>query len=437
MFAHVLALWEKMRTSLWFVPTTMVLVAALLAVLLVQNPLPFGVRVKVGWWLHQGDGADAANLISTLLGALIPMTALLISITMVVLTLAAGQLGPRLISNFMSDRQTQMTLGLFIATIVYLMIVLWTLQGDMQPEEVPSLGVSIGALLVLACVGSLIFFVHSLARSIVSDTMIARIGADLDLAIRRQWREEPEHLSPDEVDVGQPGWGVGIGNDGYVETVDYDSLVKEAKRLDARFELFYRPGDFVISGTVHARIVGPQDAVEKGRAALASATVVGARRTAAQDLEYSIRQLVEIAVRALSPGVNDEFSALAVVDRLGASLAVAVRRHPVHRVLCDRDGVPRVVRRVATFAGLCKAAFNQIRQASGRTPAVQIRMIETLGNLLSVAEEPAYREVLRHHLDLVLALARRSVGDPSDLEVIEGRYRDAADQIAERPISEP
>ncbi len=430
MFARMQALWEKMATSLWFVPSAMTLVALALAGVLLQQPLSDDVT---GWWLHQGTGSDAIDLMATLLAALIPMAALLVSITMVVLTLAAGQLGPRLIRNFMSDTQTQVTLGLFVATIVYLLVVLRTLRQGMPDDDVPRLAVSFGSVLVLSCIAALLFFVHGLARSIISDTMINRVGSDLDGALKHQLPETPEPVTPDAARPPGPGTPLRVRRSGYVQTVDAERLVTRARDLGVVIELLFRPGHYLIAGSVHARAWGNADAVDKVEASLRNALVVGGQRDAAQDLEYSVRQLVEIALRALSAGINDEFTAIAAIDRLGGSLAVAMKRHPFHRVLCDSEGKARLLRPVSGFDGLCGAAFDQIRQAAKGHPAVQMRMIEVLGLLLALVENPEQRAVLVHHLDLMIGQARRTVAEPSDLQVMELRTREA---LTRRPEAE-
>lgn len=419
MFAQLRVWWERMRTSLWFVPSAMSLAGVALAALLLSQPLSNALDA---WWLYQGSGKDASDLLSTLLAALIPMVALLVSITMVVLTLAAGQLGPRLIRNFMSDIQTQMTLGLYLGTTIYLLIVLSTLREGMSSADVPSLAVSIGTLLVLVSVAALLFFVHRLARSIISDTMISRIGADLDDALAGQLPAEEEPCAPEAARPGSPGKSFPAMRSGYVQTVDYENLVHLASELDVVVELLFRPGHHLVRGTVQGSVWGAPAAVDDATGGLWKCVVQGGQRNAAQDLEFSVRQLVEIALRALSPGINDEFSAIAALDRLGASLSGAMGRPGMHRVLCDDNGQPRVIRPVSSLDGVCAAAFDQIRQAAEGHPAVQMRQIEVAGALMSIAASDAERDILGRHLDLMIAAARRSVAEPFDMRALEQRY---------------
>ncbi len=183
MLARFKPLWESISTSLWFFPGLLTVGAVVLAALAVAAHDLFDGAEAV-WWLHSGSAEHASTLLSSLLTAMITMATLAISITMVVLTLAAGQLGPRLIRSFMADKRTQLMLGFLLATIVYLVLILRLVGDGARENEVPHIAVTLGTGIVLVCVFVLLFFVHHLARSIVADTVIERVGRDLDLAVR-------------------------------------------------------------------------------------------------------------------------------------------------------------------------------------------------------------------------------------------------------------
>ena len=180
------ALWESVRTSLWFLPGLMILGAILAAWIALSIDIRTGDAVGSVWWLNQGSAGEASSLLSALLTSLITMATLVISITMVVLTLAAGQLGPRLIRSFVGDRRTQGVLGLFIGTVVYILLIFRLLDSSLPKEAVPHFAVTAASVLVFLCLLTLLFYVHHLSRSIVADTMVNRVGRDLDSAIRRQ-----------------------------------------------------------------------------------------------------------------------------------------------------------------------------------------------------------------------------------------------------------
>ncbi len=424
MLPKLAALWERVRTSLWFLPGLMIAGAMLLAWLALRLDINVGDWGYV-WWLNQGSAEEAGRLLGALLTALITMTTLVISLTMVVLTLAAGQLGPRLIRSFVADRRTQSVVGIFIATVVYILLIFRLLDSDLSSDAVPHLAVTLASVLTFVCLLTLLFFLHHLSRSIVADTMVNRVGEDLDRAIDNNLRDAeiiPEifaHLSEDE-----PA-RYGLTASGYAQAIDYEGLVAAAAAHDALIELLVRPGHHVLEGRTHAHVWPASALDDELRAAIGSAIFVGRERTAVQDIEFSVRQLVEVALRALSPGINDPFTAIAVIDRLGASLALAMRRGEAQRLWSDEEGEVRLVAVTSSFDGLVDLSFNQIRQAGASYPAVLIRTIDMLGELAETPRTAEQKQTLRRHMDAVVESGRLSIRHPADLAVLEERYEEA------------
>lgn len=188
MIARLSITWDRVRNSLWGVPIALIIAGGAFAVLAVHVRLPS--RADPVWWLYSGDAAAAFGFLANLLTAMITMATLAISITMVVLTLAAQSLGPRLISIFMGDTRTKLALGIFLGTTVYLLIALRTVVG--ATDSVPNLAITVGTALVLTSIVVLLFFVHHLARSIVADTIIRRVGEALDQSIHRLLPQEKD-----------------------------------------------------------------------------------------------------------------------------------------------------------------------------------------------------------------------------------------------------
>ena len=176
MLSRLYNLWATLRTGLWFVPTLMAVGAVGLAIVALN--LDAGLpeeKARQLWWLHSGGPEDARNLLSTVFSSMITMATLVISITMVVLTLAASQLGPRLVRNFMGDLRTQLVFGIFLMTIIYCLLVLRTLNSELDISAVPHIAVTLGTALALINLFALLFFIHNLARSIVSDLSLIHI----------------------------------------------------------------------------------------------------------------------------------------------------------------------------------------------------------------------------------------------------------------------
>lgn len=420
MIPRLLTLWYAVRSSLWALPLAMVIGAAALAYGALTVELDLGK--ETGWYLFSGSGSQAPQFLSSLMTAMITMATLAISITMVVLTLAAQQLGPRLIRNFMRNRRTQISLGLFIGTVVYLLLVLRSAYGERN--SVPNLAVTGGTLLVLICVITLLLFVHHLARSIVADNIIDEVGGELDGSIARLLPEKDDDEqvpSPKRHDEGKI---VPLAHGGYVQAIDYGKIANAAAEAEATVELAVRAGHHAVTGVVAATISPAEHASDALCQAIRGGVVVGAERTTVQDLEFSVRQMVEVALRALSPGINDVYTALAVINRLSLSIRNMMARGAAQSVWCDADGTARVTAPVSSFEGVTDAAFNQIRQSGFGKPAVLIHLADSLGQLLQQAGDK-HRPALEKHLTLVLAAGRRTIEDETDLQALEARARDA------------
>lgn len=417
MFARLQTIWESISTSLWFIPALFMLGAVGLA----WGAVSFRPDLVDGggavWWLHSGSAAQAFDLLSNLQAAMITMATLAVSITMVVLTLAAGQLGPRLIRRFMADKYTQLILGIFLGTIVYMVLVLRLINDSTAEGSTPHVAVTLGSALMLICVLLLLLFVHHLARSIIADTVIERVGADLDSALAtllpgpQTADEKPRRLTP----PAAGGAPLRLPRGGYVQAVDYQGLARCACEAKAVIVLDFRPGHHLLPKGTHGHVYPASALDEDLERKIPGYVVLGSQRTSAHDMEFAVRQLVEVALRALSPGINDPFTAIAVIDRLGLSLAFAMQRGGAEEVWCDEKGDARVSAKSTTFKGLLDAAFNQIRQAGSGHPAVLIRILATLSQLAELARHDDHRRAIATHVDLIEAEGQRSIAAAYDL----------------------
>jgi uncharacterized membrane protein len=341
------------------------------------------------------------------------------------LTLASGQMGPRLLRNFIRDARNQTVLGIFLGTFAYALMVLRTVRTVEESPFVPHLAITGALVLALVAVGTLVWFVHHIATSINIETVVDAVQQDLCKAIATHTREEPGAVRPTDAPNGR---ALAATGGGYVQAIDADALADWAYERRVRVTLRVRPGDYVPSGFPIAHL---SKAVEGGAAAIRDAVTLGRRPAALQDPEYSIRQLVEIAVRALSPGINDPFTAGSVVDHLGDALCRIAPRHLSTGVVL-RGGGPVLVHPVTDYDGLCDAMFHMIRQNAAGSVHVLGRMLDVLARVAEVERRPDRAAELARHADLVIAAARRDVADPSDLADLEERdrrFRDIASSL--------
>lgn len=416
-------LWERLSTSYWFVPTVMTLSAGGLAV---------GLGALDRWledpwlspydWIWQGGAEGARTLLGAVAGAMITVASTAFSITIVALTLASSQFGPRLLRNFMRDRGNQVVLGTFTATFVYCLLVLRSVRTE---AFIPHVSVSVAIALALASVGVLIYFIHHVSVSIHAGYVIAVAGRDLEEALRSEPEGPglPTGPAPTLAVVGE-GAALTAPRSGYLQAIERAAALRELVARDAVMRVEVRPGQFVVRDAVLAR-VWPPAALDRGAGeALRAAFYVSARRTPLQDLEFAIHEIVEIAVRALSPGINDPFTAISGVDWLGDALCrLAAWTFPLGHVLDDR-GALRLVLRPFSFAGAVDAAFHQVRQAGADNPAVLIRMLEVIAIVARCARDEPQRAALRKHVRLIERASQRWA-EPEDREDLLVRHAQA------------
>ncbi len=369
-------------------------------------------------WLYDGGATGARTLLGAVAGSTIGVAGTVFSITIAALTLAAGQMGPRLLRNFTRDRGNQFTLGVFLGTFSFSLMVLRSVRTHSEGDFVPHLALSAAILLAFVCVGTLVYFVSHMAGRINVDTVIELVSCDVKAAIERLTMTEAQPAPP-------PGsfWrearAVTDPRRGYLQQLDEEGLAAWAARHDTAIRLLVRPGDYVFPGAPIALVKPP---VEGAQAAIRNATALGASRVSAADLEFAVRQLVEVAVRALSPGINDPHTAISVLDRLGAALCDLVPRH-LHGGALLRDNKPVLVTPSIDYDGLVDAMFHMIRQNADGSPAVLTRMIEVLTSVRSCEHDPRRTPALRRHADLVLGDAERDITTPGDLEDVRRRHR--------------
>ena len=417
-----------MRQKLWVVPMLMGVLALLLAHGLVTVAPLFASTVAEHElrWLFGGDAATARGLLSSLLTGHMTMTSLVVSMTFIILPLAANQLGPRLVTTFLADRLLQVALGLFIGTILYLLVVLGSLDEARGSTGVPRLAVTVGGVLTVLCLFALMFYVDKVARWIIADNIVEEVSGHMRKNIR-------EMLPEGAVGMEADGRMIAVGKSGYIQTIDYEELVSVARRNGAVFEVNVRAGHFVMRNGEHVVVHAGPPLDEAEVDAIRAAFVIGTERSPAQDLEYHIRQLVEIGLRALSTGINDPFTAIAVIGHLGGALEEVFRRSGQPAELRDGTGVVRVIANRSDINGLTDAAFDAIRQAGRGIPAVLISIADVLGQLAPVVGTAPHREAVLRQLGKVEETARAAGFAPSDETAILGRIERARAAVSRRP----
>ncbi|MEZ0070410.1 putative membrane protein [Streptacidiphilus sp. MAP12-20] len=423
---------ERLRTNLWLVPAVeAAAVVVLFAGTLGLDSTAYQGGLSFPSWVLSGSADGARQVLSTIAAAIITVAGLVFSITIVALTLASTQFGPRMLRNFIRDRGTQFTLGTFVATFLYSMLVLAAISPGPHGDFVPHLSVTVALALTLADLAMLIFFIHHIARAIQLPQVIAGIAGDLARAIEQEGCADAtgaggreRGLSPRELLDRMTAASAAVQTPaaGYLQYLRHDRLIAIARESGAVIHLLHRPGHFLVEGSPLA-LVWPPGAAPKVAAGLKRGQVTGPYRTLTQDISFGIDQLVEIAIRALSPAVNDTFTALTCIDWLGDCLCrIGPGWHP-ERVHRDTEGYVRLIAYQASYERLVQRSFEKIRQAGVAMPAVMIRQLDALHKILERTDDPDRRRLLVEQADLVAASCRASVAEPADAEDVLRRHR--------------
>jgi uncharacterized membrane protein len=417
---------DDLKEAFWVVPGLMVLAGVVAAYGFVRldhsNLLSQPLLDDAS--LYRGGPAGARAVLGAIASSTIAVAGTVFSITIAALSLAAGQMGPRLLRNFTRDRGNQITLGAFIGTFVYALLVLRTVRSPSEGEFVPHVSLTVAILLAFVCVATLVWFVAHMAERINVDTVIDLVSCDIRAAIDRFTTHNDQPQSP-PLQFWQDAAPVVDRRCGYLQQLDRDGLADWAAANDTSIRLLVRPGDYVFPNAPIALLKPPVAGADE---AIRRATALGSQRRGAVDIDFTVAQLVEVAVRALSSGVNDPQTAISVLDRLGSALC------QISRVQLPGGGFARgssVVLVVPTvdYDGLLDVMLQMIRQNAAGKPAVLNKLLQVLTVVATCEKEPSRTRALQRHADRVLADAERSVPLPSDLDEIRAAYANFADAL--------
>ncbi len=376
-------------------------------------------------------------MLAVIAGSMITIAGVVFSMTLVALSLASSQLGPRLLRNFMRDTTTQVVLGTFIATFLYCVLVLRMIRHGSNEGGafVPQLSVTVGVLLAVASVGVLIYFIHHVSVSIQVNEIVARVGRRMLEKIGTYY---PEYIgrgaplapaNPSDVDLFaayvKDARPLGATEGGYLQFIDGEDLLELAEKQDLVIQLTRKPGSYVVAGCPLALVSPASRVTDQLIIRLRAFFILGHQRTSEQDIEFGVNQLVEIAVRALSTGMNDPFTAMTCVDQLSSVLSQVAQRDMPSADRYDHQNRLRLIAPGPTFPELTDAAFNQIRQNACTCAAVTIRMLEAITVIAGFAHRPEDRAALRRHADMIARGAVVGLIEKEDLQVVEARHRAA------------
>ncbi len=423
----ILFKWSELKATFWFIPVVIILFAVLLAIGLVyiDGQIDFEQEGLVRFFfVNSSDSARA--ILSTISGAMMGVAGTVFSITLVALTLASSQFGPRLIKKFMYVRLNQVVLGSYISTYLYCLLVLNSVRDANDYTFIPSISILVAIIAAIMNIVLLIIFIHQIAVSIQADHVVSDISGFISGQLKNLFPKKigDDTESNQSVDprVSISGYQIQISlkspKSGYLQYFDSETLIEYVTKNNVLLELYPRTGAFLVEGmeigVLFTNDNWDDDKIEEIRKQF----VIGKTKTAQQDLEFSIHQMVEIASRALSTGVNDPFTATACIDNLTAIMCYLAQAKFPSKYHLDDEGNLRMIVDTLEFDGVLDTTFNQIRQFSAGSAAVINRLMHALITIDGFASKADYKNALIRHAEMVLHVGKETLIEKNDIQVL-------------------
>lgn len=400
---QVIKIRDRLSDSFWFLPAVMAVVAAATALGAVALDHDLGDEwVSGATWMWAGGADGARAVMATVAGSLITVVSIVFSLTITTLAQSASRFGTRVLRKFTSDRGVQITLGTLIGTFIYCLLVMRTVRSIEESIFVPFIAVNLGLVLTLGSLAVLIYFIHHISQEIQAEILVASIGKEfLSMLPVLFPRSLGTGVPPEDSPPSEAQWKASrvltIPHTGYLQAMDSTRLMDLATTHSLILRLDRRPGHFVNHGCQLLRALPAANVTDAVYSELQDCFLTGRHRTPRQDALYSIQQLVEVAAHALSPGINEPYTAITCIDWLGACLLGVAQEDPPNPLRHDSSGRLRVIAQAVTFDEVAGAALSQIRIFGFNNPEVLKHLLRVIGSLAPVLQRSRDRQSLLVH----------------------------------------
>lgn len=426
----ILFFWRELGATFWFIPVLIISFSILLSFSLVYLDSIITIP-REGWsqYFLVNSSDSARSILTTISSAMMGVAGTVFSITLVALTLASSQFGPRLIKNFMYIRLNQVVLGLYISTYLYCLLVLNSVTDNDGYTFIPSISILVAIIAATINIILLIIFIHQIATSIQADKVVSGISEfiskQLGTLYPAEMGEEIEYEDNVDTTTVKSGYQQQIPikspESGYLQYINGETLVNVMTKHDALLELYYKPGDHLVKDVDLGMLFLNDNWSEDDFKKIFNQFVFGNTKTSQQDFEFSIHQMVEVAARALSPGVNDPYTAITCIDNLTEIMCHLAQVKFPSPYRLDEEGNLRIIAETFNFEGLLDAAFNQIRQFSGGSPAVIIRLMEALTTIYGFTIKESHKKAVINHAEMVLNSGKQTIEEKNDIDDLTER----------------
>lgn len=438
-------LYERMQSSYWFVPSIMsVQAVAFSTMMLYIDLINSQFRFVDLSWINLTGADGARSILSTVASSMITVTGVIFSITIVSLSLTAQQYGPRLLQNFLRNRGNQIVLGTVTATFLYCLLVLRTVNGSKDQGFIPHLSILCGLGLAVLCIGMLIYFIHNITVSIQVSNVIANVSRDLSRMVDRTFPDKnPSHFTRREnemalTDLIPKGFTehsrvVTCETAGYLQAIDYEGLLDLAVKHDLVLRVRHHVGHFLVPDSDLVDVFPGKNVDDRELCKQMNGHfITGWQRSQNQDLELLINELVEIAARALSPGINDPFTAMSCIDHLTLALCdLAQHAFPSPGHL-DHDNKLRIINTPPSFPRIVDLAFDQIRQYGHSHATVILHLLEGIIRILPFTRNTEQRDALLRQAAIIEHGSQTGLPIKEDREKVHAKYLDVFKSLEDK-----
>lgn len=415
--------WISVRASFWFIPALMLAVTFGLAVLMIylDRSVDTGLSERFPA-LFATNAAGARSILAAIAGSMITVAGVTFSITIVALSLASNQYTPRILRNFMRDTGNQLVLGVFVSVFVYCLLVLRSIRGG-EDSFIPSYALLVGIFLAIVAISFLIYFVHHIAGMVQASNILANIYQETMGVIEDLYPEPGQdrkmnleekvsfEISPRE------NASVLSTCTGYIQDIDESCLIAWAEENDAILEMVCGIGAFVIAGAPLVQVHGRGELDHASALDLNKCYSISQSRTTEQDPAFGIRQIVDVALKALSPGINDTTTAASCVDYLGAIIFKLGDCHIPPRHRCKGSRL-RLVSCTASYESLVDESLHEIRQHARNNVAMYVKLLAAIQKAASPEFSSEKLDVLWRHAQLIIQRADLEIEPAADRALI-------------------
>jgi len=386
------------------------------------------------WFLYGGNPEGARSVLSTIAASMVTIAGVIFSITLVALTMASSQFGPRLLRNFISDRSNKLVLGTFISTFVYSLVVLLSIRGETDAAFVPKLSVTFAFIMALASLGVLIFFIHHVSSSIQADNVIKNAYSEFSKSLKTFMVEKYDNKGEEEeINVRAIVKDLEESNNikivhshtsGYIQYIEYERMCEWAAKKNVVAELLFRTGDFVMAHQRLAKIYFKDNLPDEFEEKINEFVVINTQRTSEQEIEYSINQIVEVGVRALSPSLNDPHTAITSINWLGVIILDISRRRFPSLILKDQQEDIKIIKKENSYKKIIHSAFDQLRLYAKDNIFVLMHLLAVLEKLLIEIDRKIIRESIQNLAEIIVDDIHKKVKNERELAEVDIIYRD-------------